>query len=46
VRVTRQENGRFKQYKVNLEKEMKGEAEPFRLKPGDVVDVPEKFTIW
>jgi polysaccharide export outer membrane protein len=44
VRVTRQESGRYKQYIVDVEKQMNG-APPFYLKPADVVDVREKFTI-
>jgi len=46
VRVTRQDGGRMKQQMVNVEKQMNGEEEPFYLKPSDVVDVREKFTIW
>jgi len=46
VKVTRQEGGGFKLYTVNVEKQLKGQAPPFYLKPSDVVDVPEKFTIF
>lgn len=45
VRVIRQENGEMKNYKLNLKLALEGkEAQPFDLKPADIIYVPEKFT--
>lgn len=47
VVVTRQENGQYKNYTVNLKLVLEGkQSEPFYLKPGDVVFVPERFTVF
>jgi polysaccharide export outer membrane protein len=44
VTVIRHENGRVDHIKVNLKKALQGnETEPFNLKPGDIVYVPERF---
>ncbi|MEO5801924.1 MAG: polysaccharide biosynthesis/export family protein [Verrucomicrobiota bacterium] len=45
VNVIRQENGQFKNYKVNLKLPLTGKAsDPFNLKPSDIVFVPERFS--
>jgi len=45
VVVTRQENGQYRNYTVDLKQVLEGkQSEPFYLKPSDVVYVPEKFT--
>ena len=45
VKVIRQEGGRTKNYILDLKKVMDGKtAEPFYLKPGDIIYVPEKFS--
>ncbi len=45
VTVLRQENGQQNHYKLNLKGMIKGEpVEPLKLKPSDIVYVPEKFT--
>lgn len=45
VVVTRQENGQYKNYTVDLKGVLEGkQTEPFYLKPADVVYVPEKFS--
>ncbi len=45
VTVLRQENGQQHHYKLNLKGMIKGEpVEPFKLKPSDIIYVPEKFT--
>lgn len=45
VTVIRHENGRVDHFKVNLKAALKGqETEPFSLKPGDIVYVPERFS--
>jgi polysaccharide export outer membrane protein len=44
VTVIRHESGRVDHYKLNLKNALQGkETEPFNLKPGDIVYVPEKF---
>jgi polysaccharide export outer membrane protein len=46
VKVIRHENGQAKSYTVNLKLEMQGKKSGgFRLKPSDIVFVPEKF-VW
>jgi polysaccharide export outer membrane protein len=45
VVVTRQEGGQYKNYTVDLKLVLEGkQSEPFYLKPGDVVYVPERFS--
>jgi hypothetical protein len=45
VRVIRQEDGEMKNFKLNLKLALQGkEAQPFNLKPADIIYVPEKFT--
>jgi len=45
VVITRQENGQYKNYTVDLKQVLEGkQTEPFYLKPSDVVYVPEKFS--
>lgn len=45
VVVTRQENGQYKNYTVNLKEVLEGrQPEPFYLKPSDVVFVRQKFS--
>jgi polysaccharide export outer membrane protein len=44
VTIIRHENGHVDHFKVNLKKALQGkETEPFSLKPGDIVYVPERF---
>lgn len=44
VTVIRHENGHVDHFKLNLKKALQGkETEPFSLKPGDIVYVPERF---
>jgi polysaccharide export outer membrane protein len=44
VTVIRHENGHVDHFKVNLKKALQGQdTEPFNLKPGDIVYVPERF---
>lgn len=44
VTIIRHENGGVEHFKVNLKKALQGkETEPFNLKPGDIVYVPERF---
>jgi polysaccharide export outer membrane protein len=45
VTVIRQENGKVQHFKLNLKGVLKGEQnEPFKLKPSDIIYVPERFT--
>ncbi len=45
VVVTRQENGQYRNYTVDLKQVLEGkQSEPFYLKPGDVVYVPTRFS--
>lgn len=45
VTVTRQENGKFKNYKLNLKLPLTGKvSEPFILKPSDIIFVPQRFS--
>jgi len=45
VRVIRNEDGRVKNYTLNLKLALQGkQSEPFYLKPSDIVYVPEKFS--
>lgn len=45
VRVIRNENGQTKHFTLNLKKALQGEeTEPFDLKPGDILYVPERFS--
>lgn len=45
VEVIRQERGQTKNYRLNLKQVMEGKAsEPFLMKPGDIIYVPEKFS--
>jgi polysaccharide export outer membrane protein len=45
VVVIRQEGGRNQKFTLNLKLVMDGKpSEPFYLKPGDTITVPEKFT--
>jgi polysaccharide biosynthesis/export protein len=45
VEVIRQEGNRTKNYRLNLKQVMEGkESEPFFMKPGDIIYVPEKFS--
>lgn len=47
VRVIRYEDGREKNYVLNLRAEMAGAAiEPFYLKPNDIIYVPERFQMF
>jgi len=44
VKVIRNENGKMKNYHVNLQKILDGKEEtPFYLKPQDIIYVPERF---
>ena len=44
VRVIRNENGKMKNYHVNLQRILDGKEEaPFYLKPQDIIYVPERF---
>jgi polysaccharide export outer membrane protein len=46
VSVTRRENGRLEHYTLNLKKELQGQpTESFKLKPFDILYVPERF-VW
>lgn len=46
VVVIRKENGHSQNFKLNLKRALKqGDAEPFGLKPTDIVYVPERF-VW
>ena len=45
VEVIRQEGNQTKNYRLNLKQVMDGKvSEPFYLKPGDIIYVPEKFS--
>jgi polysaccharide biosynthesis/export protein len=45
VAVIRNEQGRVEHYKLNLKRILQGQqGEPFKLKPADIVFVPERFT--
>ena len=45
VTVIRQEEGQTKKYTLDLKLVLEGKAgEPFHLKPGDIIYVPEKFS--
>lgn len=45
VTVTRNEQGRVKNYTLNLKLQLEGkQSQPFYLKPSDIVYVPEKFS--
>ncbi len=45
VRVIREENGKIKNYRLNLKEVMQGKKhDSFQLKPADIVYVPAKFT--
>jgi protein involved in polysaccharide export with SLBB domain len=45
VTVIRHEDGKTQNYTLNLRNVLKGQsAEPFYLKPSDIVYVPERFT--
>jgi len=45
VVITRQENGQYKNYTLDLKQVLDGtQPEPFYLKPSDVVYVPERFS--
>jgi hypothetical protein len=42
--IRKMENGQTENFKVNLQKALKGEgSEPFPLKPFDIIYVPERF---
>ena len=43
VAVTRLEDGQFRAYTVNVKLMQEGRAQPFYLKPGDIVKVPERL---
>lgn len=44
VKVIRHQNGQVQHFTVNLKNALQGdEVEPFNLKPGDIVYVPERF---
>jgi polysaccharide export outer membrane protein len=46
VTVTRTTNGRVEHFKLNIKRVLDGkQAEPFYLKPSDIVFVPERF-VW
>lgn len=45
VTIIRNENGRAQRYTVNLKQALKGDQiQPFKLKPYDIVYVPERFS--
>ena len=45
VIIIRQEDGKLKNYNLNLKQAMQGKrSEPFYLKPSDIIYIPEKFT--
>lgn len=47
VRVLRNENGQTLHYTLNLKEVLRGtKSEQFSLKPGDILYVPEKFTMF
>jgi len=48
VTVTRMEGGKFQTYTLNLKVELEGAKEngPFYLMPGDILKVPERFTMF
>lgn len=47
VKVIRNENGALKNYQVNLRDILDGKSsQPFYLKPGDIVFVPERFQMF
>lgn len=47
VVITRRENGKYVNYKLDLKAVLEGkDSEMFYLRPFDIVNVPEKLTIW
>jgi len=47
VRIIRQENGRAEYHILNLKEALRGKpAESFDLKPGDIIYVPERFSLF
>jgi polysaccharide biosynthesis/export protein len=47
VKVSRIENGKYKNYELNLKSILDGKnTQPFYLKPGDIVFVPERFQLF
>lgn len=45
VTVIRHENGQSSHHKLDMKKVLKGgQSEPFKLKPSDIIYVPERFT--
>ena len=47
VKVSRVEGGKYKNYELNLKDILEGKnAQPFYLKPGDIVFVPERFQLF
>ncbi|HEV2694559.1 MAG TPA: polysaccharide biosynthesis/export family protein [Verrucomicrobiae bacterium] len=47
VKVIRKENGKMKNYKINLQKVLDGSSDkPFYLEPGDILVVPERFQMF
>jgi len=47
VKVIRNENGKFKNYQINLKDVLDGKSDKaFYLQPGDFVEVPERFQMF
>jgi polysaccharide export outer membrane protein len=47
VKVSRIEDGKYKNYQLNLKEILDGKnSQPFYLKPGDIVFVPERFQMF
>jgi protein involved in polysaccharide export with SLBB domain len=47
VKITRNENGLYKSYKLNLQRVLDGKDNtPFYLKPSDIIYVPQRFELF
>jgi len=47
VRVIRHDNGRTEYHRLNLKRALQGQqSEPFKLKPFDIIYVPERFSLF
>jgi len=47
VKITRNENGLYKTYKINLQRVLDGkDSTPFYLKPSDIIYVPQRFELF
>jgi len=47
VKIIRNEDGKLKNYKINLKKILDGtDDKPFYMKPGDIIYVPQRFVLF